>query len=490
MKKYLWLILLILLVVPVHAQENDFTASDLYDWSHTLYFPHQVELTLLAKRSESEIRSLNLLINYEGSDPITIALETVVTTSTPSGTIYSYTWEIPDNPPPRLFSNVRYQWNITTIDGLEVNALDNFTFEDTRVTWVRSDDVLAQVNIYYAQNSLDPDNLRDGVRRTYDLLFADTNDKPSYNLLIYPENTPVGCARNDDEEPVIIVGQGEDTEEIPCDLDLANQIIADSGFLLFNQTDTVSIQQTLIDILVEARYTDVWGEADVPDWFLRGLQRFYDPLPDLSALTIAQQRFRSDDLLSLAELANEPTDDDLYTIWDAQSIGLVLYIADNIGVEGLYNLADDLDDSTTFAEAYEDATGDNIDLLLLSWQDWLFRSSTEDDYQYNPYISNTATPTVTPTATNTPTETFTPSKTPDVTSTPRPTFTRIPPTATITPLPAQSFSVQPTDIPPTPDPQITEPTTLTDDADLVTRAAIGGSVVLLLLIILFFVLRR
>ena len=74
---------------------------------------------------------------------------------------------------------------------------------------------------------------------------------------------------------------------------------------------------------------------------------------------------------------------------------------------------------------------------------------------------------------HTPTVTFTPSKTPNVTRTPRPSVTPIPPTRTITPLPAQSFSVQPTNAPPTPVPE--EPaSTLVMDEDFITRDGMGG----------------
>jgi len=498
MKKCLWLILTIFVMIPIlQAQdatpEPTLTSSDLYDWSHTLYFPQRVDFTLLAKRRESEISTLQLTINYNGADPITQTLESVIATSTRRGTVYSYSWQIPSNPPPPLFSTLRYRWDITTTDGREVVASNSFIYEDTRIRWAQSGDLESRVDVYHPDNMINiAGDIRTGIREPYDLLLANKDDKPTYKLLIYPEDTPVGCDRNEEGDPIITIPSDGEPEEVPCDLDLANRIFEQGNFLVFNNSSEASIQQSLIELLVEAYYTEQWGSTDVPDWFLRGLQRFYDPRPDTEALTIAQQRSRSDDLLSLNELATEPTDDTLYDIWDAQSTGLVIYLADTIGVDALFNLANslgNLDEDETFAEAYKDIVGEDFDLLLLSWQDWLFRSSTADDYEYHPYLPDTATPTVTPTATNTPTVTFTPSITPDVTSTPRPTITRRPPTPSVTPLPAQSFSVQPTDVPPTPIPQEPQQGFVADDG-LMQRLAIGGGVILLLLVVLFFVLRQ
>ncbi len=491
MKKFLVIILSLLILPSVFAQDDDpLTVNDLYTWSHILYFPQQIEFELLGKRRESVIETLTLTIDYDNVEPVTIELEPEIGIPTGAGTLYKYMWVIPDDILPPLFSTIRYRWNITTTSGQDVIALDNFPFEDTRITWIRSDDMASRVDIYHAQNQVDPDDIRTGIQDTYDLLFANSDNNQTYKLLIYPDSVPVGCAVNEDNAPIIIIEENSEPEEIECDLNLVNRIFSEGDFILFDQTGVSSIQQSLIELFVELYYIDIWGDTDVPAWFLSGLQRFYDPRPDSGALVIAQQRQRSDDLLTLDQLANEPSDENLRDIWDAQSTGLVLYIADTIGVDNLIDFANNLSDAETFEDAYEDATGTNLDLLLLSWQDWLFRSSTEDDYLYHPYLSDTATPTITPTATNTPTATYTPSLTPDVTSTLRPTFTPIPPTATITPLPAQSFSVQDTETPPTPVTQTTEQPIITNDEDFVTRAAIGGSVILLLLIVLFFVLRQ
>jgi len=493
MKKTLWLVLISLLVIPVYQAQQPtptLTAQDLYNWTHTLYFPQQVDFTLFTLRRESDISTLRLTLSYQGADPITIELDTVVVEFTESGALYSYTWQIPPDLPPPLFSTVRYRWDITTTEGQPVIIADDFVFEDTRITWEQSGDLESRVDIYHPRGQVNPNTIRSGIRQTYDLLFVDTSDKPTYKLLVYPDGIPIGCERNEDGDPIFEIPVDDGVEEIDCDLELANRIYEEGNFIVFNQSQESSIQQNLIELIVEAYYTEQWDDADVPAWFLRGLQSFYDPRPDIESLRLAQQRSRSDDLLSLDELATRPDDETTRAMWSAQSTGLVVYLADTIGVNDLFEFADNIGSADSFASAYEDAVGTELDTLLLLWQDWLFLSSSENDYEYHPYLPDTATPTVTPTATNTPTATFTPSITPDVTSTPRPTFTLIPPTATITPLPAQSFSVQPTDIPPTPIPAEAEQVQLQADDGLTTRLAIGGAVIGVLLILLFFVLRQ
>ncbi len=494
MKQYsLLLFILFSVVFGSYAQdaqpETTLTNEDFYTWSETLFFPQQVNFLLLTKRRESNIAELDLIVRHGGeSFPITIDPTTVITT--PNGGLIEYTWIIPGDPLPRLFQPIRYQWNITTVEGRVFNLAGDFVFEDTRIEWQLSNDLSAQVNINYGRGQVDPNRVRQGIRETYNLLFEDLDNQPTYNLVVYPSNVPVGCATNQEGDPIIRIPTTEGIETVECNLDFAYRIFDDSDYMVFSESSVDLIQQTLIKLLVETYYLEQWGASDVPDWFLSGLQQFYDPRPKTEMLVLAQKESRLGDLLSLDELAIQPEDEDKLALWEAQSVGLVIYLADKIGVDALFDFADSLNQYDSFEEAYDDVVNQDLDLLLLSWQDWLFLSSSEADYQYQPYLPDTATPTVTATVTQTPTPTFTPSITPDITSTPRPTFTRIPPPSTTTPLPAQSFSVQPTDAPPTPIPNNLSDNNIQTDDGFVTRVAIGGSVISVLLILLFIVLRK
>lgn len=491
--KNLFYILAFVFCLPfmVSAQDAEPTlfADDLYKWSADIYFPQEIEFTLTALRRESAIASLELLVSYRGSDLLPIVIDPLTLTETDIGGVFRYIWTIPSVNPPRLFSPIRYEWTITNTNGATFQITESIEFVDHRVDWVKGNDLQSQVNLFHGNNQLDVNQVRQGIRATYNLLFAEADEKPLLTLLVYPDSVPIGCNIDDEGQPFVTVRRPEGREPIACDMSLANRIYELDDYIVVQQTNADTLQQTIISLLVEYRYVRQWGEVSVPSWFLYGLQQFYDPRPKNSALQIAQLASRSGDVLTLDELNNLP-DEDNREIWQAQSTGLILYLADSLGVQGLYDFADAIAQYETFDEAYSEEVEQPLEVLILLWQDWLFGSFTQRIYAFNPYIAdNTPTPTATNTPTNTPTVTFTPSKTPNVTRTLRPSVTPIPPTPTITPLPAQSFSVQPTDVPPTPIPQEPEPVFTVDD-ELITRAGIGGAVILGLLVILYFVLRR
>jgi hypothetical protein len=116
-----------------------------------------------------------------------------------------------------------------------------------------------------------------------------------------------------------------------------------------------------------------------------------------------------------------------------------LYIADLIGVQGLFDLAA----ADSFDTAYEQATGQALTALLPNLRRWIFTDQASSAFDYTPYQAETPTPTPSrtltpfpPTATNTATVTATLTLTPSVTGelSPTPSLTR-PPTRTHTPLP-------------------------------------------------------
>jgi len=493
MKKVL-ITLLILLVLPILVLSQDaeptLTADDLYDWSATVNFPQEIEFELFAIGSDAVVSSITLTITTRGVEPIIIDIDSVATPISDQLGVFRYRWDIPTDEPPPLFSRVRYTWDIVTVNGVAYKITDDLDFVDQRLTWVQANDLQSQVNIFHAVNRLNANQVRTGIRETYNLLFADSNDKPLYTLLVYPENVDIGCELDDDDEPIIMVRGDQGFEEIRCDLALANDIYEQGDYIVFNQSSESGLQKTIIDLLVREYYLEQWGDRSVPDWFLYGLQQFYHPTTKRSSLILAQQKSRADDLLRYDDLVTIPDDDNVNReLWNAQSIGLVLYLADTFGVDELFEFADSIGDFETFDEAFEDYVRQSFDLFMLSWRDWLFLPSSQQDYEYHPYLPMTQTPTPTATSTNTPTATFTPSKTPNVTATTRPSITPLPPPPTTTPLPAQSFSVQPTDAP-SPTPAPVEPEPFTVDDGLLMRAAMGGAVILGLLVLLYFILRR
>lgn len=488
---------LIALVLPILtlSQDAEITADDLYDWYAEVNFPQEIEFELFAIGSDAVVSSITLTISTRGTESIIIEIDPVATPISDQLGVFRYRWQIPTDDPPPLFSRVRYSWDLVTVNGVSYKITDDLDFVDQRLTWVQANDLQSQVNIFHAVNQLNADQIRAGIRATYNLLYENSSAKPLYTLLVYPESVNVGCDLNDDDEPIILVRGEQGFEEIRCDMALANDIYEQGDYIVFNQSSGVALQKTIIDLLVRDYYLERWGDVTVPDWFLYGLQQFYDPVTKRSSLILTQQRSRADALLTLNDLATMPENDEEdeqpvnRDLWNAQSIGLVLYLADTLGVDKLFEFADSIGEFETFEDAFDDYVGQSFDLLMLSWRDWLFLSSSQQDYEYNPYLPVTQTPTPTATSTNTPTATFTPSKTPNVTATTRPSITPLPPPPTITPLPAQSFSLQPTAAP-SPTPVPVEPELFTVDEGLLTRGAIGSAVILGLLMILYFVLRR
>jgi hypothetical protein len=125
---------------------------------------------------------------------------------------------------------------------------------------------------------------------------------------------------------------------------------------------------------------------------------------------------------------------------------MVLYLADRIGVQGLFDLA--LVDAEDFATAYERAIDTPLTAFIPAWSQWIFSRSAESLYGITPYQPPTAlpspteTPSATPTPTSTPTPTFTPSLTASLT--PRGVRTYTPP-----------LTVTPSQTPPPPPPTVT-----------------------------------
>jgi hypothetical protein len=144
---------------------------------------------------------------------------------------------------------------------------------------------------------------------------------------------------------------------------------------------------------------------------------------------------------ALRNMESVPQESTRRNQWSAQSYGMVLYMAEQLGVDGLFNLASSLSADNALAEAYAEATDSTLSGLISAWSSWLFTPQAVSAYGYSPYLPTTATPTVTMTFTPTITPTFTPSLTPTIT----PSVTGI-----LSPTPRP-----PTIVPPTPTPSLT-----------------------------------
>jgi hypothetical protein len=272
------------------------------------------------------------------------------------------------------------------------------------------------------------------LQPVYASLAQNTGQDLSLNLLVYTDAFPPGCTQNDENQPV---ARGPVSGiEIPCDESLANVIFRASGYeLLQSMSSNLNQIEIVVTAAMVARFYEIaWQGKAVPDWFQVGLKQFYAPNLKSSLYPTLMRMARNNGLLPLDGSGSANND-----LWQTQNYGLVLYIADQIGVPSLFRLANV--DADTFAAAYQAAMGKPLSTLLNDWERWIFTDRAVAAFSFTAYQAATATPTATrtlsPTPTATATSTVTPTFTPTVTgvlsATPSPTRT---PTRTLTPEPA------------------------------------------------------
>lgn len=288
--------------------------------------------------------------------------------------------------------------------------------------------------------------LRRQLQPVYDLLAENTGISPSFNVIVYTSAFPPGCVQNGAGASVA-VGPFSGVE-VPCDPTMANAIFSASGYdVVQSDSDSLNRMQALLThFLTRGFYEVAWAGKNVPDWFAAGLGQLYSAGLKTRLYPPLLSAARTGTLLSLDRMADEPAPDAAYDLWEAQSYGMVAYIASQIGLQGLFDLARNIGDADSFSEAYEAAMGSPLDLLLASFESWIFTNRAPDAFAFTPYQA--ATPT--PTPSRTPTLTRTPTVTPTLTFTPTPTVTGVlTNTPTLTPTPSRT----PTPAPATPTPR-------------------------------------
>jgi hypothetical protein len=214
------------------------------------------------------------------------------------------------------------------------------------------------------------------------------------------------------------------------------------------------LQDQISEIIAADAYDTLWKAAAEPPplWFRAGISARYDVVGHTFALLTARDADRTNQLLSLSELAVPAVvmaNDHGASVraWNAQSYLLTLYLAAQFGADAPVKIAQQIGQKGKFADALSAVgNGAKIEDLYASWKDWLFSPAADEAVAWSPYLTDaTAThtpsptdfPTLTPTdsgptATDTPlfskTSTPRPSRTPPPTDTPNlPTNTPLPP---------------------------------------------------------------
>lgn len=429
---------------------------------------------------------------------------------------------------PGLFTDVRYAWTLTVGDGTTETLDGTLVFTDQRYDWQQdsADDI--PLTLIYPAESGGLARALDDLIPAYQLLADNATPLDPISIVIYPEDAVLGCTPVDGAEledtptpaPAVAPATEEVSEQtgefiafssffgirVPCDPVLAAALYEQTPQVIF--TERGGYQTTLAqlsDFLVARAYAPIWDTSDVPLWFQAGVTRVYDPRNTIDRLATIELAARSDGLLSFEQLQAAPPALDApgYALWEAQSYGLVLYIASQYGLDAVYTLANPTQGAApeatpepgitgSFTDAYESVTGLPLAALYPAWETWVLTDDAVQAFALDVYGPPTRTPTpvLSPTSTNTRLPTRTPTDTPTVTWTPSVTPTPSI-TPSFTPRPARDvFTPTPT---PTPLPAILEigqQATQLSTPQLVSLGLIAVAAVIILIAVMVSLVRR
>ncbi len=447
-------------VVFARAQSTNPTPQPdqafIQQWSQEVIFPSAVRFTLTLALPPDQVSTVILTIKPESRPTITLPLDlgsTVVVGGQITG--LAYVWQLPSDNLPRLFKDITFDWQVTSQSGQSAKIEDKFTFTDQRVNWLRDLPISSNIKLTLPNGSASTttgtptaysrtglDDLSANLKHVADLLSTNLGSVPTFNLLIYDTTKLPICTKNAKGESVATTSDGN--TEVPCTITTADQLFASSEYnvLKLKSSTLGDIQAAVGDYIVSQSYTSKWSGKNVPAWFQTGLTDFYSPelKAELSAPILSAAR--SNNLIPLDVMAQAPTRNINSDLWHAQSYGLVVYIASQVGVDGLFKLANSAGTSDSFDAAYQVAMGKPINTLLDNFRRWLFTNGALDAFTFTPYQAATPSPT--------------PSRTPTLTQTPTPTATAtftLTPTVTgvlsLTPLPSRTLTRTPTPAPAT-----------------------------------------
>lgn len=498
--KHIWIALLLLLSIPTAAQEAARTEESLpTDEGQTpevlptqtaqpdseIIFDSEVELAsvqtirsffrLRLPASDFEQVALTIAQGGWGEETVEVDLGEVAEITEPE-VVFEYLWNIDPESPPTLFEEIRVSWAFTLSSGEQEEVPSTVVYADPRTEWLT--ETIDTVTIAIPSNRFDPQVIRESLQEVYELMSDNTGQTASVAVTVFDQTIPENpCIQNAERDSIVMT---ESNAEVPCDIDIIRQIYAANGYTPV-QVLTGSAGEVQ-DVVTEVLFDSLYTEQNAPEWFLYGLKQFYTPTEKLNFLQTSRQSVRIN--RPIANVSVVPDDPARLLIWQAQSYGMVQYMAEQIGVEALFQLAE----AESIEEAYESETGQSIAGLITAWGNWVFTSAAERAYQYTPYLPPTATitPSLTRTLTLTPTATLTFTLTPTITDTVG--FTPSPfPTDTITP--TRTYTVTPRALASlfTPTSEPVTPLTISADnpSTLIGVGLIGVGVVGLIALLIF-----
>jgi hypothetical protein len=442
-------IIMLILMVPtlLHAQEETpesvLTAEPeraflIYHVAEVL-FPQALQLEIAVDRPLFELESAALTLYIDDQPPAerTLDLESEAFIVFPYSAL-RYIWDFTIETVPPLFSVVRYTWDVTALDGTRVEVEGSFTFQDERLIWARQGS--GRVRMALGALTPPPPGIQSIVLEAHARLEAITGQERAYNWLVYDSIVQPGCAQDEDGLPFAFNRSGD--SGVPCDPALALQVYNAQGYTVLRRPPELAWDDALIEYMARDFYAQAWSVSCPPQWFVDGFAQLFHVAPKQDNYLIGRTAVTAGDAFDAAAMSAPPDDPERRIIWRAQSAGMIRYLIDQIGLNGVYRLAAARD---PFEQAYESALGTPADGAAVTWTRWILTSAAPNAYGVTPY--QPPTPTLRPTLTPSPTWTVT--YTPSITLTPTPTLTpsqtRIPSvTPTATPdLPTSTPTVTP-----------------------------------------------
>ncbi|MCU0497969.1 MAG: hypothetical protein MUF87_11520 [Anaerolineae bacterium] len=390
--------------------------------------------------------TLTILPEDQSVQVIPVNVAEIATIEAPF-TDFSFVWTPTPNNPPPLFTDLGYLWTFTLSDGRQFTLNGTIYYADPRNTW--SLETQGAITLAAPSERFSPRSNLQVLGPVYDLLSENTDQQDSFRFIVFDSVTPFDlCQRNAQDEAIVILSHQQ--TEVACPLETIRLIYERSGWTVIslNTPSPAMLYRAVTRAMFNRLYDRLWGDREIPAWFREGFSLFYVPTPKGAELTRSQEVLRAHG--PIRNMESPPSDETERAIWEAQSYGMVQYMAGQIGVPALFELARDLATGLTLAEAYLQASDQTLASVIPQWSNWVFRPEAVNAYNYTPYLPETPTPipsfTRTPSATRTPTPTIT--LTPSVTivvaglvevpSTPTPTIT-VAASPSVTPRPMSSF---------------------------------------------------
>lgn len=494
--RYLWLLLTLLILVPgrILAQGDPTPQPEqrfISGWTAEVIFPAAVRFTVTVSLPANALAAAALeLETAEGRViPVAVDLADAVVIGDPYSTL-AVLWPISAEGP-ALFSEARYRWRVTSNQNVTARIEEGFIFTDARLDWLPDavqvgEQLRVTLPAGFGRTALAA--IQAGLQGTVERLSAEVGPV-SAAYIVYPAAVPPTCPRAAQGQSVV-TGPISGIAVACEDADFA-AIFTASGLeaLTVPALNSEAALRTLVEALARRTYGTLWQSSAVPPWFESGLAEFYVPASKTDQLALLLNAARTRGLLPLERLDAAALADD--PLARAQAYGMVLLLADRLGVDGLLELARGLGNAESFAAAVQAALSRPLDTLVADLESWLFtpQAAAAFAYRIDLPVTPTPTPSRTPTATSTRTPTLTPTVTPTATVTGVLTFTPVATmTATRTPTPAPATRTpRPAGSLNTPVPVTANTASSVGGISTVTLSLLilGAAVVLVVLVLLF-----